>query len=63
MVIAGALILVPVAHSLMFVQTQANTIAGASTEYGVGLYIAMIGGLLALLSSLFAARETPIEMT
>ncbi|MBE0512736.1 hypothetical protein IBX38_06775, partial [Candidatus Bathyarchaeota archaeon] len=38
-------------------------IAGASTGYGIGLYIAMIGGILALLSSFFAARETPTEMT
>ena len=63
LVIAGALIMVPVAHSLMFAQTQANTIAGASTGYSIGLYIAMISGLLVLLSSLFAARETPIKMT
>jgi hypothetical protein len=57
--IAGMLILIPVIQSFIFVQAQASTTAGASTGYGIGQYIAMIGGLLIGLSSLFSARETP----
>ena len=62
LVIAGALILVPVAHSSVFLKIRASTTTGATIGYGVGLYAAVIGGLLTLLSSLFANRETPTEM-
>ncbi len=58
LVTAGVLMLVPVIHTLVFMQAHANAITGATTGYDVGIYIATIGGVLAVLSSLFAAKET-----
>jgi hypothetical protein len=56
-VIAGTLVLVAVAQSLTFIGTYAGIATGATIGYGVGLLIAMISGLLAIISSLFAAKE------
>lgn len=58
-VIAGALVLVAVVQFLAFIGIYAGITTGATIGYGVGLPIAMIGGMLAIVSSLFAAKETP----
>jgi len=59
LLIAGVLLLVSVAQSLVFTYAQTGAFTGLGTAYGVGLLIAMIASLLAFLSSLYAAKEIP----
>lgn len=60
LLLAGALIMVPVAQGLMFVYVEATTIGGIATGFGAGLCIAVLSGILAIMAGFFATRETPI---
>jgi uncharacterized repeat protein (TIGR01451 family) len=58
-VVAGTLVLVAVVQFLVFIGVYADIVTGAAIGYGVGLAIAMIGSLLTIASTFFAAKETP----
>ena len=58
-IVVGTLVLVAVVQFLMFIGVYADIVTGAAIGYGVGLVIAMVAGLVAIASTLFAAKETP----
>jgi len=57
LIIAGILVIISVVHTSIFVQGQTSIISGASTGYGAGPYLALLGGALTILSGLFTTRE------